>query len=406
MALSVLEALSILQPMEQNLAPLDLPAYTGDDETKSKKLLPKWLDGLASLLAGSSAGSRKNQVCALSLSLSQSGCDLTIAFNWTLPHSEDDARKLINTIWNWLRDVSALPPAEEDVQKNRELLATILEVSLDRIRRRFKRILRDAANLTDPQKNFLHKAALLHNELYKVLGPNVQNPDFRQAAIVLQYRVKEYDYALSQLDDLHWLPSFKSDKLNGSEMAISLKFAVGARQPALGRYMDKLRKPHNQYVLIWQVARKSFIRDALAVPLNVKMLTSPSPESAAKKFAFESMDNFETRVRSYLWAALRSYSPNSADDSFAQFAIDSFYDDIKESLDNKGLLPPLGVAHYSYLRDKASSTPEKPKPYPYIGVSKLSCFHQEDEAIRDMMGKKLKEIVGQLVSVAGGARIR
>ena len=46
--------------------------------------------------------------------------------------------RLINTIWDWLKDVSALPPAEEDVQKNRELLATILEVSLDRIRRQFK----------------------------------------------------------------------------------------------------------------------------------------------------------------------------------------------------------------------------------------------------------------------------
>src|ERR1700761_177086 len=93
LTVSVLEALSILQPMELNLAWFDLPAYAGDDETKSKKLLPKWLDGLASLLAGSSAGSRKDQVCAVSLSLSQSGCDLTIAFNWTLPHSENDARQ-------------------------------------------------------------------------------------------------------------------------------------------------------------------------------------------------------------------------------------------------------------------------------------------------------------------------
>src|ERR1700761_1041400 len=124
LTVSVLEALSILQPMELNLAWFDLPAYAGDDETKSKKLLPKWLYGLASLLAGSSAGSRKNQVCAVSLSLSQSGCDLTIAFNWTLPHTEDDARKLINIIWDWLKDVSAVP---EDAQKCPELLATILE---------------------------------------------------------------------------------------------------------------------------------------------------------------------------------------------------------------------------------------------------------------------------------------
>ena len=52
-------------------------------------------------------------------------------------------------------------------------------------------ILEDEANLTDPQWNSLHKAALLHNELYKVLGPNVQKPDFREAAIVFQYRIEE-----------------------------------------------------------------------------------------------------------------------------------------------------------------------------------------------------------------------
>ncbi|KAJ7207859.1 hypothetical protein GGX14DRAFT_454590 [Mycena pura] len=451
MSLSVLEAMSILRPMEQNLARFELPAYTlssGDNGTKSEKLLRKWLDGLASLLAGSSAGSRKNQVCAVSLSLSQSGCDLTIAFNWTLPHSEDDARKLINIIWDWLKDVSARP---EDAQKCEELLATILEVSLDRIRRRFtekgrfviemiQKILEDEANLTEPQRNFLNKAALLHEDLYEMLGPTVRKPDFRTAAITFQYRIKEYKYALSQLDNLHWLPPYKSEKLE-----------PGTRQPALDRYMDKLQRPYNKYVLIWQVARKSFIRDALAVPLNVKVLTSPSPELAAKKFAFKSMDNFETRVRSYLWAALLSYSPNSADDSFAQVTIDSFCDDIKKSLDNEGLLPPLGVAHCEctllchhldfHLRDKALSTPEGPKPYPYIGVSKPSCFQcalyfqayeacklgpsfrtrdshaevfpcdiptchhsQEDEAIRNMMGIKLEETVGQLVSVARDGR--
>ncbi|KAJ7207869.1 hypothetical protein GGX14DRAFT_454622 [Mycena pura] len=381
---------------------LSLPAYTlssGGDGTKSEKLLQKWLDGLASLLAGSSAGSRKDQVCAVSLSLSQSGCDLTIAFNWTLPHTEDDARKLINTIWDWLKDVSARP---EDAQKCEELLATILD-SGEKGRfviEMIQKILEDGANLTEPQRNFLNKAGLLHEDLYEMLGPTVRKPDFRTAAITFQYRIKEYKYALSQLDNLHWLPPYKSEKLE-----------PGTRQPALDRYMDKLQRPYNKYVLIWQVARKSFIRDALAVPLNVKGLTSPSPELAAKKFAFESMDNFETR----------------------------------------GLLPPLGVAHCEctllchhldfYPRDKASSTPEGPKPYPYIGVSKPSCFQcalyfqayeackfgpsfrtrgsyaevfpcdiptchysQEDEAIRNMMEIKLEKIVGQLVSVARDGR--
>ncbi|KAJ7207850.1 hypothetical protein GGX14DRAFT_634190 [Mycena pura] len=195
-------------PIEQNLARHDLPTYTlssGDDGTKSEKLLQKWLDGFASLLAGSSAGSRKNQVCALSLSLSQSSCDLTIAFNWTLPHTEDDARKLIYTIWDWLKDASALP--EEDVEKNEELLATIPEVSRDT--GYDQALTLQDTNLAEPQRNFLHKAGLLHSNLYEMLGPTVRKPDFRMASAAFQYRVKEYKYALSQLDDLYSLPPFK-----------------------------------------------------------------------------------------------------------------------------------------------------------------------------------------------------
>ncbi|KAJ7222493.1 hypothetical protein GGX14DRAFT_663970 [Mycena pura] len=46
-----------------------------------------------------------------------------------------------------------------------------------------------------------------------MLGPTVRKPDFRMAARAFQLRIVEYKYALSQLDDLDWLPSFKSEKL-------------------------------------------------------------------------------------------------------------------------------------------------------------------------------------------------
>ncbi|KAJ7815312.1 hypothetical protein B0H14DRAFT_3878332 [Mycena olivaceomarginata] len=440
MSLSVLEVMSILRPMEQNLARLGLPAYSCSDDETNGKVWQKWLDGLASLLVGSSPTS-SNQVCAVSLSLLQSRCIVTIAFN-VRPTRSGDVPKLVHSIWNWMKDASVLP--EDDSKKNGELFEIILEASLDRIRRRLKDkgkfvgpliAKAEEANLTELQKTFLMTAHLLHIDILERLGPDVEKPDFRMAAKAFRFRVKAYEAAKSKLEDFYWLHPFES------QMAKS-----GAKSPSLVRYVDKLQKPYSQYVLIRKAVRKSFIRNVLSIPLHVNVLPSPDPAPGS---AFQSMANFGTRVRSYLTGALLSYSTDAAGSSFAEGAIDFFWHRIQKVVDtNHGQLPPLLAAHCEctllrhhldlHLRDIATSTPEGRTPYPYFGVSKLSCFqcalyfqayracelgpsfqtrgsHAEvfacalpacdrghdkaDEAIGDEMGAQLENIIGQLLAV-------
>ncbi|KAJ7252854.1 hypothetical protein C8J57DRAFT_1660942 [Mycena rebaudengoi] len=413
--------MSILRPMEQNLARLGLPAYSrsNDDDETVGKVWQKWLDSLASLLVGSSPGSPSNQGCR--------------PLPWARFHGTrgtGDVHKLVHSIWNWMKDASVLP--EEDSKKNGELFEIILEASLDRIRRRLKEkgkfvgpliAKAEEANLTELQKTFLMTAHLLHK------------PDFRMASKAFRFRVKAYEAAKSKLEDFYWLHPFESQMVKS-----------GAKLPSLVRYVDKLQKPYSQYVLIRKAIRKSFIRDALSIPLHVNVLPSPDPAPGS---AFQSMVNFETRVRSYLTGALLSYSTDAAASSFAEGAIDFFWRRIQKVLDaNQGQLPPLLAAHCEctllchhldlHLHDIASSTPEGRTLYPYFGVSKLSCFqcalyfqaygacelgpsfqtrgsHAEvfacalpacdrdhdkaDEAIGNKMGAQLQKIIGQLLAV-------
>ncbi|KAJ7120352.1 hypothetical protein C8R44DRAFT_787959, partial [Mycena epipterygia] len=433
MSLSVLEAMSILRPMEQNLARLGLPAYSRskDDDETDGKVWQKWLDGLASLLVRSSLGSSSNQVCAVSLSLLQSRCIVTIAFN-VRPTRPGDVHKLVHSIWNWMKDASVLP--EEDSKKNGELFEIILEASLDRIRRRLKDkgkfvgpliAKAEEANLTELQKTFLMTAHLLHVDILQRLGPDVEKPDFRMASKAFRFRVKAYEAAKSKLEDFYWLHPFESQMVKS-----------GAKLPSLVRYVDKLQKPY-----IFHPRRPLY-----SIPLHVNVLPSPDPAPCS---AFQSMVNFETRVRSYLMGALLSYSTDAAGSSFAVGAIDFFWHRIQKVVDaNQGQLPPLLAAHCEctllchhlnlHLHDIASSTPEGRTPYPYFGVSNLSCFqcalyfqayracelgpsfqtrgsHAEvfacalpacdrghdkaDEAIGNEMGAQLENIIGQLLAV-------
>ncbi|KAJ7265183.1 hypothetical protein C8J57DRAFT_1230207 [Mycena rebaudengoi] len=400
MLLSVLEAMSILRPMEQNLARLGLPAYSrsNDDDETDGKVWQKWLDSLASLLVGSSPGSLSNQ----------SRCIVTIAFNVRSTRS-GDVHKLVHSIWNWMKDASVLP--EEDSKKNGELFGIILEASLDRIRRRLKDkgkfvgpliAKAEEANLTELQKTFLMTAHLLHVDILQRLGPDVEKPDFRMASKAFRFRVKAYEAAKSKQEDFYWLHPFESQMVKSE-----------AKLPSLVCYVDKLQKPYSQYVLIRKAVRKSFIRDALSIPLHVNVLPSPDPAPGS---AFQSMVTFETRVWSYLTVALLSYSTDAAGSSFAEGAIDFFWHRIQKVVDaNQGRTP-----------------------YPYFGVSKLSCFqcalyfqvyracelrpsfqtrgsHVEvfacalpacdrghdkaDEAIGNEMGTQLENIIGQLLAV-------
>ncbi|KAJ7719351.1 hypothetical protein DFH07DRAFT_1067885 [Mycena maculata] len=197
MSLSVLEAMSILRPMEQSLARLGLTAdsRSNDDDETDDKVLQKWLDSLASLLVGCSPS---NQVCAVSLCLLQSSCIVNTAFN-VRPTRPGDVPKFIHSIWNWMKDASVLQ--EEDSKKNGELLELVLEASLDRIRRRLKDkgkfvdpliaiAKTEEARLTEVQKTFLVTAHLLHVDILQRLGPDVEKSDLRAASKAFRFRVK------------------------------------------------------------------------------------------------------------------------------------------------------------------------------------------------------------------------
>ncbi|KAJ7261810.1 hypothetical protein B0H12DRAFT_337571 [Mycena haematopus] len=218
--------------------------------------------------------------------------------------------------------------------------------------------------------------------------------------------------------------------------------------------MDKLQQPYTQYVLIHQALKKSFIRAALSIPLHVTVLTSPAPAPA---FPFQPMLHFEERVRSYLMDALLSYSTDPYDRFSAPDAINGFWSDIQNSVaQNHGQLPSLLAPHCectllchhldsSLLPLPTSPLVERSTPYPFIGLSQLSCFqcalyfhayttcelgphsqtrargsqaHAEvfacaipacssasaNEAILNEMGVKLKRLVGQLLAEEINAR--
>ncbi|KAJ7503507.1 hypothetical protein B0H11DRAFT_585418 [Mycena galericulata] len=161
------------------------------------------------------------------------------------------------------------------------------------------------------------------------------------------------------------------------------------------------------------------------------------------------MVNFEARVRLYLRGALLSYPADAASSSFAGDTIDSFWQRIRNVLDaHQGHLPPLLATHCEctllchhldlHLDDIASAIPDGRTPYPYFGVSELSCFqcalyfqayracalgpsfrtrgsHAEvfacalpacsrghdkaDEGIKNEMGAQLEKFVGRLLAV-------
>ncbi|KAJ6603050.1 hypothetical protein B0H10DRAFT_651063 [Mycena sp. CBHHK59/15] len=159
---------SILRPMDKDLTGLGLPTYSHsrDDVGMEDKVLHQWLDSLASLLAGSSPGAPRNQVCAVSLFRHPSSYIVTIAFND--PERSGDASNLVHCIWNWMKDASVLP--EEDPEKIGELSKTILKASLGKTRRRLKDRVNswalslpstsqaEEAVLTKPQQTFITEA--------------------------------------------------------------------------------------------------------------------------------------------------------------------------------------------------------------------------------------------------------
>ncbi|KAJ6486683.1 hypothetical protein C8R45DRAFT_995521 [Mycena sanguinolenta] len=371
MSLSMLEVLSILRPLERNMARLNYSRSHAPNSDVNDDLLHNWLDGLAWLLAGASS---KMQGCAVSLTLLQKCCTITIAYDST-PVRIEEPPNLVHSIWNWMKDASALP--QEDANKNAELCDMVLNASQNKIRRRIKEKgqwveplldIAEKADLTDSQRAFLLEAKLLQVDLRQRLL-DIENFDLHMASKALRHRARNYEAAKSLLESSHWLFPFESQVMK-----------AGAKWPSLLRYFDKLLKPYRQYGLIRKAAKKSFIRNALSIPLRVIVLPSPAPD---RVFASNMVD-FEPRVRAYLKDALLSHSEDARNDPFAVDAIDSFWSNIKTAVDGRGQLAPLLPPHCECallchhldlsLEPITSSTEERGAPYPYLGVSNRSCF--------------------------------
>ncbi|KAK7063545.1 hypothetical protein R3P38DRAFT_2818995 [Favolaschia claudopus] len=360
MSLSVLEAMSILQPIAPDAVLLpSLPGCSqakGDEETK---FLHKMLDTVASLVK-SSSGTPRKQACAVSLSLGQSSCMMTIAFDFSNERTED-VRQLMQSIWRWMKEASVLP--EESAEKNQELFEIVFETSLNKFRRRLKEkgwcvdtLITKAmeGDLSKPRKDFLLAAESMYNDLLRQL--DVDNPDFTKLANSLSIHVKNYASAKSKMGGFHWLRQYERqiDK-------------PGVKCPGFVRYMDKLLKPYNQYTLFCEATRKPFIRTACSFPLTVTVLPPPDPPSCP---VFESTIDLETRVRLYLKSAIHSYSPAAANSSYTDQVIDEYWQRIQQ-VDR--FPPPLGV-HCECTLLRHHLNPHPPTPYPYIGVSRPPCF--------------------------------
>ncbi|KAK7063535.1 hypothetical protein R3P38DRAFT_2756437 [Favolaschia claudopus] len=371
MSLSVLEALSILEPLDptrrrfQGLLASQSQSYSGasDDEDKG---LHKWLDALASLLK-SLSGSPPKQVCALSMSLVNTGCTVTVAFN-AKNEDPENVSHVMHSIWNWMKEASVLPSAEMP-KKNEELLIIILKASLDKIRRRLQEkgwfvssVIETGGKsgvLTSAQKKLLLVIASLQHELLRFLGSDADTLNFSIAAQMLCYRAEEYK-KVNQ--DVYWLRQYEE-----------LVAKPGMKWPSLIRHMEKLLKPYNQFQLIGKFARRPFMRGAVAsIPLFVNILPSPSTPSQS---VLQPIEDYETRVRAYLQSVLESFSPDDASSPHAEAVIAEFWQrKVKDVVQPSPLVPAhcecVLLRHHLDLHIHNIAAP----PYPYFGVSRPLCF--------------------------------
>ncbi|KAK7063541.1 hypothetical protein R3P38DRAFT_2493019 [Favolaschia claudopus] len=434
MSLSVLEVLSILQPMDPvlnrlTLLPRDMQLEYGEDTPKT---LHRWLDGIASLLT-SLSGSPAKQGCAVSLTVLPSNCTATVAFDFSPPHPED-AHNLLQSIWKWMKEAAQ---QEETFEQDAELLGIILQATLEKTRQCLRergwfiepfltRMDEEGHSLTDSQKAFLSAASKLHRILTNRLCD--EKPDLSHAAKVFIVLVEQYEAAKRELDDdFSWLrPCEKSVAKSG------------AHRPSWVNYIAQLREPYDHVLLIRRVLRKSLMRDVLAIPFNVNVLPSSNPVTGT---AFRSMEDLEIRVRSYLKSALFSIEGvSSAALKYLESTIDELWDRIQNSASWQPQSPLLPIHseclllwhHHNLHLDSIASA----APYSYIGVSKPPCFQcviffhayrmckleprveirrcdddlyetesgvcalpsQVDHALETEIGAQLEKIVGQLVN--------
>ncbi|KAJ6507922.1 hypothetical protein C8R47DRAFT_62165 [Mycena vitilis] len=209
--------------------------------------------------------------------------------------------------------------------------------------------------------------------------------NLRETGEALRAHAKNYAAAKAKFDNFAWLLQFERTASQSLARAAGNK----VKTQSLIRFTDKLERPYNNYVVINTAARRSKLKD-ISVPLEVLIhlptaRSLPSPPSVVSK----------TRVLAYLQSALQS--PALAAQPEAEETIQASWNLIFEALgkekEQQGKqnrsepschLPPPSAPHCEctllrYHLNKLNNHldaqgPSARTPYPYIGVSKLSCF--------------------------------
>ncbi|KAJ7610897.1 hypothetical protein FB45DRAFT_1037784 [Roridomyces roridus] len=268
----------------------------------------------------------------------------------------DDPSTIIHSVWEWMEKTGALADEEDKLK----LLKLILEASLVRVRHQLQEgsdliLSAKESDLTELERDYLEAIRRLYADLIDEMGPQVPNPDLLASCRTFISRTKAYQTAKEKLNKFLWLRLIERQ--------------IG--EASLLKLVDELKTPCDQWVTIMHAAGTAPVRAILSAPLQIEVLPVPVPTSA-----FRSTPAFETRVRSYLRTALHSYAANAWENKHVLPAIDSAWKRIQ-----RGNLPPFLSPHPEmtllshHLNLYLHPTTPGLAPYPYFGLSDLSCFH-------------------------------
>ncbi|KAJ6454606.1 hypothetical protein C8R45DRAFT_599671 [Mycena sanguinolenta] len=224
-------------------------------------------------------------------------------------------------------------------------------------------ILAKKEDLSQSKEIFLRTAQTTHAQLLKHLGAGADIESGLGAKAMFVWG-KKYEEAASQFDGYLWLYELERQILPSDPKVY-----------ALIRYIEELIKPYAQFQFIRKAARKPFVSNVLHRSPQINVLPFPDVASGSHS-AFQSMENFDDRVKTYLTAASESFLPRGGANEFRAEAISVYLRRIQRAR-AEGHLPALVAPHpaCTLLRyhldrsDVASSI-----PYPYIGASEPPSF--------------------------------
>ncbi|CAA7267500.1 unnamed protein product [Cyclocybe aegerita] len=364
-----------------NLPPRETPKADFDPDTRK---LAKILDAIASFLPTTP---RAGLSYAVTLRVTSTSSHITVAGN-DVEHFEPDSEgrhpeALINAIWSKMRGICT---SEGDERKRHmeDLLIFLFKTHMDKMRARYQKgdeICRiffsvldssDAWNkLPKDTIKILEIAQKIHSASTKFFALS-DNIEAYMAAFHQSLIRSQRDYNSKNADDLSLAYIAMYEKL-AEEQFETTKGAVGStdneqrRRPgkrfSLDRYMGKLVSPAVHALSLLSVADGSLFRRVQHLPLSIAVI------HPARSSSFKIPFPDQAAIRSFLEDAYGDEDLSEETDVRA-LVIDERLLAIGPKLaGHKQLNGPhcecFLINHHHTLQDV---------PYPYIGVSKLSCL--------------------------------